>query len=130
MNMENRKYRLVKSSEKSLDGTALFQLVAKMSFGTVAKGDRGGYVEKLDNLDDVGDAWVSGNARVSGDAWVSGDARVSGNAQVFGDVWVCGDARVYGGARVCGGAWVFGDARVSGDALVFEDARVDNGKIE
>ena len=28
----------------------------------------GGYIEKEDNLDQVGDAWVYGDARVSGDA--------------------------------------------------------------
>ena len=47
-----------------------------MSFGDVKEGELGGLVEKEENLDQSGDAWVSGDARVYGDAWVSGDARV------------------------------------------------------
>lgn len=53
------------------------------------KGDKGGWVESMDNL--------------SGGAWVSGNAEVWGNACVFGDAWVYGSARVYGNAEVFGG---------------------------
>lgn len=54
----------------------------------------GGWIEKEANLSHEGDAWVSGDARVSGDAWVYGDAQVSG------DVWVSGNAQVSGNARI------------------------------
>jgi len=102
----------------------------------VPKGTEGGYIEDEKNLDQAGDAWVSGdarvagNARVYGNAWVSGDARVSGNARVYGNAgvsenaWVSGDARVYGNAWVSGDARVFGDARVAGNARVSGDAWV------
>ena len=73
------------------------------ALGIVA-GALGGWIEKSDNLE------VSGNAWVYGDAWVSGNA------------WVYGDARVYGNARVSGNAWVYGDAQVSGNARVYGDA--------
>ena len=105
-------------------GRTLHQIRAKISFGNIAKGDIGGWIESEKNLSQGGDAWVSGNARVFGDAWVSGnawvfgDACVSGNARVFGDAWVSGNA------RVSGDAWVSGNARVSGDACVFGDAWV------
>ena len=81
-------------------GKKLFRIKALVSFGDVKEGELGGLVEKEENLDQSGNAWVYGNARISGDARVSGDAQVSGNA------WVSGDARVYGDA------WVSGDARV------------------
>ena len=55
-------------------GIKLFRIKALVEFGTVKAGDLGGYVEKEENLDRDGDAWVSG------DAWVFGDARVSGDA--------------------------------------------------
>ena len=64
----------------------------------VPKGTEGGYIEDEKNLDQAGDAWVSG------------DARVAGNARVYGNAWVSGDARVSGNARV------YGNARVSSDA--------------
>ena len=43
----------------------------------VKAGDLGGWIEKEANLDQEGDAWVSGEARVFGDAWVYGEARLS-----------------------------------------------------
>ena len=130
----------------------LHRIEAVTDFGNVKAGDKGGWIEKEENLAHDGDCWVYGNACVCGDARVSdnarvyGDARVFGNACVFGNArvsdkacvygtaWVFGDARVYGGAwvygdtrvygdaRVCGDAWVYGDAWVSGDARVSGDA--------
>ena len=67
-------------------GIKLFRIKALVEFGTVKAGELGGYIEKEENLDHGGDAWVYGNARVYGDAWISGNARVYSNA------WVCGDA--------------------------------------
>ena len=61
-------------------GKKLFRIKALISFGNVEEGELGGYVEKEENLSNDGNAWVSGDARVSGDAWVSGDARVYGDA--------------------------------------------------
>lgn len=57
-------------------GKKLFRIKALVSFGDVKEGELGGLVEKEENLDQSGDAWVYGNARVYGDARVSGDARV------------------------------------------------------
>ena len=57
-------------------GKKLFRIKALVSFGDVKEGELGGLVEKEENLDQSGNAWVSGDARVYGDAWVSGDARV------------------------------------------------------
>ena len=92
------------TNTKMYFGKKLFQIKALVSFGNVKEGELGGYIEKEENLDHDGDAWVYGNARVSGNAWVYGDARV------YGDAWV------YGNARVSGNAEVSGNARVSGDA--------------
>ena len=93
-------------------GVKLFQIKCTKSFKYANKGDLGGYVEKEDNLNQYGNAWVSGNAQVYGNAWVSGNAQVSGNA------WVSGNARVYGNAWVSGNAQVYGNAWVSGNAQV------------
>jgi len=103
------KFELTTNTKVAFDKT-LFQIRALIDFSHVKAGDLGGWVEKVNNLSQSGDAWVFG------DAWVYGDARVSGDAQVFGDTQVSGDAWVFGDAQV------FGDARVSGDARVFGDA--------
>ena len=92
-----KKFELTSEFVTNISGTKLFRIKALVEFGDVEAGELGGYIEKEENLDHDGDAWVSG------DAWVYG------NALVYGDAWVSGDARVYGNARVCG------DARVCGN---------------
>ena len=47
-------------------GRTLFRIEAVVSFGNVEKGEKGGYVEKEDNLSHDGDAWVYGDAQVYG----------------------------------------------------------------
>ena len=69
------KYELTKKSIINNRGIKLFQIKAIISFGSVIKGELGGYIELEKNL-----------AQVSGDAWVSGNAQVFGNARVFGDI--------------------------------------------
>ena len=72
------------SNTKVFCGTTLYQIKALISFGAIKKGDLGGYVEKVKNLSQSGDAWVSGDALVYGNAQVSGDAMVYGDANVYG----------------------------------------------
>ena len=54
---ENDKFILT-SKTIILGGRPLHQIKALKSFGRVKKGERGGYVEKVSNLDYEGDAWV------------------------------------------------------------------------
>ena len=105
-------------------GKTLFRIKALVSFGDVAEGELGGFIERENNLDQSGDAWVYGNAQVYGDAQVYGNARVYGDAQVSGNARVCGDAQVSGNARVYGDAQVYGNAQVYGDAQVYGNAQV------
>ena len=78
-----KKYELT-TNTKMRFGRKLFQIKALVSFGNVAAGDLGGYIEKEENLSHDGDAWVYG------DAWVHGNARVYGDAQVSGDAdYIC-----------------------------------------
>ena len=69
-------------------GKKLFRIKALVAFGDVEEGELGGFVEKEENLDQSGNAWVSGDARVYGNAWVYGNAQVSGDAWVYGNAWV------------------------------------------
>ena len=116
-----KKFELTTEFITNFLGTKLFRIKALVEFGKVEKGELGGFVEKEENLDHDGDAWVSGDAMVYGNARVYGNAEVYGNARVYGDAMVYGNARVSGNARVYGNAWVSGNARVSGDAWVSGD---------
>ena len=106
-----KKFELTSETRVHL-GTTLYRIKALISFRNVSAGDLGGFVEKEENLDQFGSAWVCGNARVSGDARVYGNAWVSDNARVGGNAWV------YDNARVSGNAWVYDNARVGGNARV------------
>ena len=66
-------------------GTKLFRIKALVTFGCVKKGELGGFVEKEENLDHTGSAWIFGNAKVYGNALVHGDEEVSGNVEVSGN---------------------------------------------
>ena len=117
----NKKYEFTgeTKTEVLFGKTVVFHRIkALISFGTVNAGEIGGWIESENNLDESGNAWVSGNARVRGNARVDGNAWVYGDAQVRGNAWVSGNAQVHGNA------WVRGDARVYGDAQVCGNARV------
>ena len=80
-----KKFELTSEFVTNIFGTKLFRIKALMEFGDVEVGELGGYIEKEENLDHDGNAWVYGNAMVYGNAEVYGDARVYGNAEVCGD---------------------------------------------
>ena len=129
------KYELTSTTITFYEHT-LHQIRALKDFSNVKTGDLGGYIEKEENLSQIGNCWVYGQAKVYGDAWVSGDAqvygdalvygntRVYGKAQVYDDAQVCGEAQVCGQAKVFGKAQVFGNAKVFGNAYVYENAQV------
>jgi len=76
------KYKLTRET-KEVDGIKLYRIQALRDFNGVKKGDKGGWIEKEENLSQEGDCWVFDNAEVSD------------NARVYGDAWVYGNARVY-----------------------------------
>ena len=75
-----KKFELTSETKINIFGKKLFRIKALVSFGVVKTGETGGWVEKEENVNQSGDAWVFGNAEVFGNARVSGDAEVSGNA--------------------------------------------------
>lgn len=77
-----KKFELTTETKINIFGKKLFRIKALISFGPISAGEKGGWVEKEENLSQSGNAWVSGNAEVSGNAYVSGNAEVSGNACV------------------------------------------------
>ncbi len=123
MTKQTKKYKFTKETLQFF-GRTLHRIVATRDFGTVKKGDLGGFIETEANLSHEGNCWVSGDAWVCGNARVSGKAQVYGDALVSGDAWVSGNAMVYGGAQVCGNARVSGKAQVYGDALVCGEAEI------
>lgn len=69
-----KKYELTTETKINAFGKKLFRIKALVSFGPVSAGEKGGWVEKEENLSQSGNAWVRDNAEVSGNAVVSGNA--------------------------------------------------------
>ena len=59
-----KKYKLTKET-KEYFGVTLYRIEALMDFNDIEKGEKGGFIEKEENL-----SQVSGDARVYGDAKV------------------------------------------------------------
>ena len=62
-----KKYKLTEET-KEWCGRTLHRIEALKDFGDVKAGDKGGWIEKEENLSHQGDAWVYGDAQVSGNA--------------------------------------------------------------
>lgn len=119
-----------------VDGRTLYRIRAEENFSDVRKGDLGGFVEKEENLSQLGDSWVYDeacvydnariyhNACVYGEACVFGNACVYENARIYDEAYVRGDACIYHDACVYGRASVYGDARIYNSARIYDDARV------
>lgn len=87
------KYKL---TNKKIDylGRTLYQIEAVKKFGNIAKGQKGGFIEKKSNLSQDGNAWVYNYAMVYGDAKVCDNAKVYDCAKVRGAAVVCDNAIV------------------------------------
>ena len=114
----------------NVNGKTLHRIEALKDFGYIKKGDKGGFVEKEENLSQSGDCWVYDNAKVYNNAKVFDNADIYGNASIFGNAVVSGNARVYGNAWVYHYAMVYEDAEVYDNAKVFGNAEIyDNAKV-
>ena len=56
-----RKYELT-TETMVIFGRTLYRIRALVAFGNVSAGELGGWIEKEENLDQVGNAWVYGEA--------------------------------------------------------------------
>ena len=127
---------------KTVPEGAMLRIIALKDFADVKKGDRGGLIDKEENLSQEGNCWVYGSAGIHGDAVIFENAKIYGHAQVGGDAKVHDNAQIFGGAlvydnaEVCDNAVVCGKTKIGdfpklyGDALVSRNAQVyDNTRV-
>lgn len=117
-------------------GVMFRQIRALRSFGSVQKGDLGGWIQERRNLSDEGNCWVGDGARVFNGAIVHGDAVVENSTLVFDDAEVFGNAIVSGPIRngrikILDGATVCGNAVITSSFCTIsgEEAWVCGGNI-
>ena len=65
-----KKFKLT-SETKVFLGKTLYRIEATINFSSVQKGDKGGFIEREENLSRENDAWVYGDAQVYGNARVT-----------------------------------------------------------
>ena len=80
-------FKLTNETKVNAFGVTLFRIECTIDCKWTKVGDKGGWVEKEENID--GNAWVYGDAEVYGDAKVYGNAKVNGNAWVNGNADYC-----------------------------------------
>jgi hypothetical protein len=123
-----KKYKLTDET-MLFRGRTLHRIVALRDFNDVKKGDKGGWIEKEENLSQEGECWVFDNAQVYDNAQIFGNARVFYSAKVFDNAQVYGSAQVYDNAQIFGNARVFYSAKVFDNAQIFGNARVFGNAI-
>ena len=106
MIMATKKFKLTDDTIV-IDGITLHRIKALRSFGNVTKGNLGGWVEKEENLSQLGDAWIDENAKVYGNAYIFENALISGEAMIYGHAFIYGHARIGGNARIYGDATIY-----------------------
>jgi flagellar biosynthesis GTPase FlhF len=94
------------------DGTVVYKKVKK---NREKMGEKGGWIERMENLSQDGECWVGDKAIVCGRAYVSDNAQVRDRAEVGDNARVAEDAEVQGKAGVNESAYVHGMALVGGD---------------
>lgn len=110
----SKKYKLTKSKKGFCDIT-FYQIEALKDFSDVKKGDKGGWIEKEENLSHEGDCWVYNKAHVFRNAKVFENAKILDEALVLDNAWI------FGNAEVKDDVWVFNDAKIGGTQKVFKE---------
>ena len=89
-----KKYKLTEETI-NVNGKTLYRIEALKDFSDVKQGEKGGFIEKEENLSQYGDCWAYDNAKIYDNAQLYDDAIV------YEDAVVHGDAEVFGNAVVC-----------------------------
>ena len=106
-----KKYELIPDDKIEFAGKTLYRIKACKDFTLINgveihAGDMGGYIEKEENLSQVGKAWVYDNGSVCDNGLVCGNGCVCDSGYVGGDGIVCDSGIVGGNGCVGGNAFI------------------------
>lgn len=106
----------------------LHQIKALMDFKDIKKGQLGGFVQHVENIQDL--AWVGDEAMLFGNAIISGTSQLKGVSQAFdnaiisGDSEISGHSRIYDKATISGDFWIDGNIEIYGEVNIRGLARI------
>lgn len=112
-----KKYKLTDETIE-VNGKTLYRIEALKDFLYVSKGDKGGFIEKEENLSHLGNAWIYSDAKVFNDAIIFDNAMVYNNAEVFGNAIVHNNAKVHSSAKIYNYAEICDYASISDNAQI------------
>ncbi len=105
-------FKLTSETKVNRFGVKLYRIEALIDFEHAKAGDRGGWVEKEDNL--TGRAWITDEAEAFNDAVVAGNALMLGSSMAYDKAEVSGNARMLGDSRALKWARVRNGSRLYG----------------
>lgn len=134
--METRKYQIIRDDEHKIEyeGKTLYRIQALRDVSTRVKaGDMGGYIENYDNLSQVNECWVGGNAQVfdlavvKDNALIMDHSEISDDSVIGTDVIVCGISHIRGKSVIISTSYEDKNIRIMGLDLN-DHARINSFK--
>lgn len=117
-------FKLTDESKINDFGVRVFRIQAIEDFYDVRKGQKGGFVESENNIEEYG--WLEDNAEAFGNAVISGNAVAKENAKIYGNAKMSGNSMIRQNAHVCDNAQLSGFSRVVGNACARENAQISD----
>lgn len=114
----SKKFRLLENDTICVNGKILHRIEALRDFAGVMKGNKGGYVEKEENLSHSGICWIFNNTRVMN------NAKVTDNARIYGDTLINNNALIADNAQVLD-SFISDNVCVCGNELVISATLLD-----
>lgn len=123
MSYMEKKYKLTDETIE-VNGKTLYRIEALKDFSNVKKGDKGGFIEKEENLSHLGNAWVYDNAKVLDCAQIYDNAKIANNATVCITAKVFDNAMVYNNAIIEDAAQIYGYTIISGEPHIKDKVKI------
>jgi len=108
---------------------------------TIKRYEIGGWVQKLDNLDQTSPVWIDNNAKVLNDALITNGSYIADQSIVYGNAYIDNSfianyAKIYDDARVinswvgdlasCKNDCVVKNSKILNQSMIFQKAQINN----
>lgn len=142
--MPNDKYELTTESIQLPNGTKCYRIKALRDFGTVKKGDLGGFVESFSNLENSiskGSAWlyddsvaygsscVKENAKMHDKSMIARSAVIKGKAEALDKAFITDASVVEDSAWIVDRATIEGYSHIKDSAIIAANANINDSIV-
>ena len=110
---ENGKYTMLEDDVIDYFGTKLYRIKALKDFGSIKKGQLGGYIGKEKNLSFYDECWIYDNSKVFENARIFDNVKISGKVEIHGNVRITQKVEISGNIEIYGNAYMFRKAKIN-----------------